>query len=232
MTVLAIFPQVAWFLGGCVVEFGDFYLQAVQLDMKRHWLAKRGTCGPALLQSCGSSRNAPGNPLSTLGHVIGALMATVIIGAGIIGTSTAYYLSQPPSTTDPASIHIVESSPELFASASGYAAGFLARDWFTPSLSSLGALSFDLHKQLAEEDDGAEVWGYSKTTSTSLEESIGVNGEDWLREGASRSTAARRTAEGGENKDRPAWLRGKGNLDVIGSGENTAQMYLPYSCLT
>ena len=29
---------------------------------------------------------------------------------------------------------------------------FLARDWFALSLSSLGALSFDLHKQLADEN--------------------------------------------------------------------------------
>lgn len=112
-------------------------------------------------------------------------MATVIIGAGIIGTSAAYYLTEPPSTTDPTSVHLIESSPELFASASGYAAGFLARDWFSPSLSSLGALSFDLHKKLAEEDDGAENWGYSKSTGTSLEESVGDEGQDWLTEGAS-----------------------------------------------
>lgn len=152
-------------------------------------------------------------------------MATIIVGAGIIGTSTAYYLSDPSSSTDPSSIHLIESSPELFASASGYAAGFLARDWFSSSLSALGALSFDLHKQLAEEDAGSENWGYSKSTGTSYEYSVGVEGEDWLSEGVSRSVAAKNSAtESREDDTRPAWLRGKGELDVISKGDTTAQM--------
>ena len=95
-------------------------------------------------------------------------MATVIVGAGIIGTSTAYYLSN--SSANPQKIHLVEACPELFASASGYAAGFLARDWFSPQLAKLGELSFDLHKQLAEENDGYERWGYTRSTGTSLAE--------------------------------------------------------------
>lgn len=152
-------------------------------------------------------------------------MATVITGAGIIGTSTAYYLSQPPSSTPPSLIHLVESSPELFASASGYAAGFLARDWFPASLASLGALSFDLHKRLAEENNGAEKWAYSKSTGTSLEETVGERGEDWLSEGDSRSQAAKNSdATDIADHDRPVWLRGKGRLDVISREDTTAQV--------
>ena len=149
--------------------------------------------------------------------------STVIIGAGIIGTSTAYYLSNS-SNTDPSSIHLIESSPELFASASGYAAGFLARDWFTPSLASLGALSFDLHRELAKENDGPQRWGYSKSTGTSLEDSVGSEGEDWLLDGASRSVAAKNTEDLKDCDDRPTWLRGKGTLDVISRGDSTAQI--------
>lgn len=59
------------------------------------------------------------NPLET--------QSTVIIGAGIVGCTTAYYLANL-GHTKPDSIHIVESSPELFASASGKAAGFCAPD--------------------------------------------------------------------------------------------------------
>ena len=55
------------------------------------------------------------------------MASTVIIGAGIIGCSTAYYLSQSHDT-EAGSIHLVESSPELFASASGKAGGFIAAD--------------------------------------------------------------------------------------------------------
>ena len=97
---------------------------------------------------------------------------TVILGAGIIGTSTAYYLSQSP-TTPPESIHLIESSPRLFASASGYAAGFLASDWFSTPTASLGALSFRLHKELAEAHNGAEEWGYSRSTGTSMVDTVG-----------------------------------------------------------
>jgi glycine/D-amino acid oxidase-like deaminating enzyme len=53
---------------------------------------------------------------------------TVIIGAGIIGCSTAYYLSQS-SRTQASTIHLVDASPELFTRvASGLAGGFLAAD--------------------------------------------------------------------------------------------------------
>jgi len=53
--------------------------------------------------------------------------STVIIGAGIIGCSTAYYLSENATGSNNA-IHLVENSPELFASASGKSGGFLAAD--------------------------------------------------------------------------------------------------------
>ncbi|KAL8751192.1 MAG: hypothetical protein Q9184_006146 [Pyrenodesmia sp. 2 TL-2023] len=149
-------------------------------------------------------------------------MAVVIIGAGIIGTSTAYYLSQ--SETPPSDIHLVESSPEFFASASGYAAGFLARDWFTAASSSLGHLSFDLHKKLAQQHSGYEKWGYSRSTATSLAETIGDGEEgDWLGEGTSRAKAAKRIAENDDT--RPVWLAPKhGRPDIIDKGDGTAQV--------
>ncbi|KAL8817380.1 MAG: hypothetical protein Q9223_003782, partial [Gallowayella weberi] len=149
-------------------------------------------------------------------------MATVIIGAGIIGTSTAYYLSQ--SDTSPSSIHLVESSPQLFASASGYAAGFLARDWYSPPSASLGRLSFDLHKKLAKAHGGYEKWGYSRSTATSFAETIGGGeDEDWLGEGTSRAKAAKRIAENDDT--RPVWLAPRhGKPDIIDKGEGTAQL--------
>jgi glycine/D-amino acid oxidase-like deaminating enzyme len=51
----------------------------------------------------------------------------VIIGAGIIGCSTAYYLSES-TRTQAQRIHLVEISPELFHCASGLAGGFIAAD--------------------------------------------------------------------------------------------------------
>lgn len=55
------------------------------------------------------------------------MTTTVVIGAGIIGCSTAYFLCESGHT--PAeSIHLIEASPELFKCASGLAAGFVAKD--------------------------------------------------------------------------------------------------------
>lgn len=53
--------------------------------------------------------------------------STVIVGAGIIGCATAYYLSHS-GNTKPDTIHLVEATPELFESASGKSGGFLASD--------------------------------------------------------------------------------------------------------
>ena len=145
-------------------------------------------------------------------------MPTVIIGAGIIGVSTAYYLSLSKTSEE---IHLVEASPQLFASASGYAAGFLARDWFTPSLARLGELSFDLHKQLAQAHQGSKRWGYNSSSSSSLEEQV-AHGNDWLTEGASRSLAAARTAE--RNSSGPSWLNHQNDLDILSDGSTTAQV--------
>lgn len=137
-------------------------------------------------------------------------MSTVILGGGIIGLSTAYYLSLARSSsssssssgtsTESSTIHIVDSSPALLASASGYAGGFLALDWFNPSVASLGALSFRLHRELAEKHNGPRKWGYagSHVYSLNVNEDYDVdgtgrkkkkksNGGDWVLEGTSRA---------------------------------------------
>ncbi|RDX53866.1 nucleotide-binding domain-containing protein [Lentinus brumalis] len=92
---------------------------------------------------------------------------TVILGAGIVGLSTAHALSAlaPPDHR----IHVVEPAPRLFSSASGQAAGFIAKDWFAPALAPLGLLSFDLHRDLAERHGGRARWGYSESVSYSLD---------------------------------------------------------------
>ena len=159
-------------------------------------------------------------------------MPTVIIGAGIIGVSTAYYLSQP-DLSPKESVHLIEASLEPFASASGFAGGFLAADWFATPLSKLGQLSFDLHKQLAVQHNGHERWGYSQSTSTSLTEtSLSSNGgseADWLTEGVSRAIAAESTDP--PRGHVPKWLHSKGRLDVLSDGDSTAQMFVqqPFS---
>lgn len=148
--------------------------------------------------------------------------STVILGAGIIGVSTAYYLSkhQPPS-----SIHLVELSPELFASASGNAGGFLAKDWFSAASASLGALSFEEHRKLAENEDGASNWGYARSTSISLSSAAkdARKVDLWCRDGASRAEAATGAGEVGLA---PPWLRRRDGdeVEVISDEGTVAQV--------
>ncbi|PNY26071.1 Uncharacterized protein TCAP_03994 [Tolypocladium capitatum] len=151
------------------------------------------------------------------------MATTVILGSGIIGLSTAYYLSQHQPGS---SIHLVDASPELFASASGYAGGFLARDWFPPAAADLGALSYDEHRKLAEREGGREKWGYTRSVTVSYEprgpRADGKRGEDWLLEGTSRVGIVK--DRGKKDGEAPGWLRRVDGdaLSVVDDGEGTA----------
>ncbi|GAB7339423.1 hypothetical protein MBLNU457_6056t1 [Dothideomycetes sp. NU457] len=153
--------------------------------------------------------------------------ATVIIGAGIIGVSTAYYLSQLPDI-DPSTIHLVETTSDLFASASGKSGGFCAADWYGPSVSPLGLLSFKLHASLAATHSGRSRWGYSLSTGTSYMDTTpagpGPRGEDWLLNGGSRAEVA--GTHDFSSGNGPAWLtRSEGDqLETIGADASCAQV--------
>ncbi|PNH54336.1 hypothetical protein VD0003_g3190 [Verticillium dahliae] len=150
---------------------------------------------------------------------------TVILGSGIIGVSTAYYLSE---TQPPLSIHLVEPSPEFFSSASGFAGGFLAKDWFASRLASLGELSFNEHKRLAAENDGRQNWGYAKSDTfshASGPQSLrGDADSDWLDTGESRAQVTQ--AAGTIDTTMPAWLRRRegDNVQSISEDGTTAQV--------
>jgi len=83
----------------------------------------------------------------------------VIIGGGIIGCTTAYFLTRHPSF-DPAkhTITLLEAS-KIAGGASGKAGGLLGL-WAYPS--NIVPLSFRLHAELAAEHNGAERWGYRR----------------------------------------------------------------------
>lgn len=152
-------------------------------------------------------------------------MSTVVLGGGIIGSSIAYYLSESKPAEE---IHIIEPSSQLFNCASGYAAGFLAKDWFAPSLAPLGELSFHLHESLAAENGGAEKWGYMKGTALSLAPSmssrLGLHGDDWLSAGGSRAETAGGSKEPGI-VEVPGWLtRQRGMALEKISDDDTAQV--------
>ncbi|KAG9777757.1 hypothetical protein ABEF93_006379 [Exophiala dermatitidis] len=81
----------------------------------------------------------------------------VIVGGGIIGSTTAYFLTRHPKY-NPAihSIHLIEATG-IASGASGKAGGLIAL-WAYPSC--LVPLSFKLHAELAREHNGAQRWGY------------------------------------------------------------------------
>ena len=176
-------------------------------------------------------------------------MSTCVVGGGIIGISTAYYLSlsRPPKKDGNPPIHIIDSASSLLLSASGFAGGFVALDWFSSSSASLGALSFRLHRELAQKHDGEMRWGYagSHVYSLSVDER-GVSkgkkkseGEDWISAGMSRAEVAPGSAGPAEangsgvtrnetlNPDgTPAWItpQRNGTLETIGTPSDCAQV--------
>jgi len=77
----------------------------------------------------------------------------------VIGCTTAYYLTHHPQF-DPSihSVTLIEAA-KLANGASGKAGGLLAA-WAFPN--NLAKLSFDLHDELAQAHNGAELWGYRR----------------------------------------------------------------------
>ncbi|TVY20213.1 putative oxidoreductase [Lachnellula arida] len=81
----------------------------------------------------------------------------VIIGGGIIGCTSAYFLTRHPAFNPSLhSITILEAT-SIASGASGKAGGLLAL-WAYPAC--IVPLSYRLHAELAKEHDGAKRWGY------------------------------------------------------------------------
>ncbi|BAO39013.1 UPF0673 membrane protein YHR009C [Kluyveromyces marxianus DMKU3-1042] len=93
----------------------------------------------------------------------------VIVGAGIIGVCTAYYLTRHPSfNKDTHHITVIESK-RVAGGASGKAGGLLAM-WAFPQ--QIVPLSFQLHQELSDEYDGENKWDYRRLTTVSLEANV------------------------------------------------------------
>ncbi|KAJ4388756.1 hypothetical protein N0V93_006216 [Gnomoniopsis smithogilvyi] len=81
----------------------------------------------------------------------------VIIGGGVIGSTTAYYLTRHPKFNPSLhSITLLEAT-SIAAGASGKSGGLLAL-WAYPEC--LVPLSYRLHRELAEQYGGDQKWGY------------------------------------------------------------------------
>lgn len=131
----------------------------------------------------------------------------VVCGGGVVGVCTAYFLSKRG-----AAVTLVEKS-SIACAASGKAGGFLALDWCDGgSVGSLARASFNLHRSLAQELNGVELYGYRPVTTLSLS----------VTESASSSEKLNRK----HSLDVPSWVDGpaKGPR-TIGTVETTAQVH-------
>lgn len=92
----------------------------------------------------------------------------IIIGGGIIGCSTAYYLTRHPAF-QPSRIDItlIEASVHGAAQGASGKAGGLVAKWAYPK--ELVGVSFSEHVKLAEEHNGAERWGWRYVSTGSWE---------------------------------------------------------------
>ena len=186
-----------------------------------------------------------------------AVTNTVIVGSGIIGISTAYYLSlltskeeniagtsdgDAQNTKQEHYIHLVDPAPVLFKHvASGKAGGFLARNWFSSSAAELGAFSFDLHNKLAKQFDGRKQWGWGQSAVISLDvtkspkkgskKGLG-EGWAWIQSEDSRVTTVMSTKdEDEEPEEYPPWLNDFTGAQPLADRNSTAQLWaLPRAC--
>jgi glycine/D-amino acid oxidase-like deaminating enzyme len=89
----------------------------------------------------------------------------VIAGAGVIGTSTAYYLAQNHGISST----LIDPTGQIAPAASGKAGGFLALDWNDHSpVGELARRSFHLHQELAD-TLGADTIQYRRLTCAAIQ---------------------------------------------------------------
>lgn len=113
----------------------------------------------------GTSTEAP-STLSDAGtEELGSLCSPNCPGGGIIGCTTAYFLTRHPKFNPALHTVTLLEATAIASGASGKAGGLLAL-WAYPSC--LVPLSYRLHRELATEHNGAERWGYRRLGCGSL----------------------------------------------------------------
>jgi glycine/D-amino acid oxidase-like deaminating enzyme len=160
-------------------------------------------------------------------------------GGGIIGSTTAYYLSQHPSfDKERDSITLLEAT-KIAGGASGKAGGLLGL-WAYPSC--IVPLSYRLHKELADQHGGADRWGYRAVHCGQID-MYGVLKKDDKNGVSGRSE----NSESLQKRDKKAigllraagvppdldWIAAKGiqSYEAMGTPSTTAQVH-PYQFTT
>ncbi|KAJ7757107.1 FAD dependent oxidoreductase [Mycena metata] len=150
----------------------------------------------------------------------------VIIGAGIIGCTTAYYLTHHPAFLQSKStLTLIEASPHGAAQGASGKAGGLVAKWAYPK--ELVNVSFNEHVKLANEHNGKERWGWRFVSTGSWEGrgdsdlSSGRSGAGLTREKSLEKTLG---LEGGRKAKSNRKLKGLPD-DLLWVKENLTQSY-------
>jgi glycine/D-amino acid oxidase-like deaminating enzyme len=130
---------------------------------------------------------------------------TVIVGGGVMGCCTAYFLTRHPQHS-PAHhrITLLEACAAVAPGASGKAGGLLAM-WAHPH--PLVPLSYRLHAELAAEHGGAERWGYREVQCGAIVARVGLEAADErkaLRAAVDRASAGKSPSPHSEQGQPPA----------------------------
>jgi hypothetical protein len=158
----------------------------------------------------------------------------VIIGGGIIGVCTAYYLLKHARSPEGPEVKVTLVETHVVAGcASGKAGGFIALDWHSPATASLGRLSWNLFADLAREYDGAQKWGFrpmgavgytmlsaKATKNRSSESELELVTSPKVEESEMRPRPSPR-----EGKVDDSWLNQDVEWSILGSEGTTAQVY-------
>lgn len=167
----------------------------------------------------------------------------MIVGGGIIGVCTAYYLAKAVkgcqyNNNPPIAITILEAN-EIASGASGKAAGLLAKDWHSQSTSSLGHLSFTLHADLARELNGEVVYGYRHVrcfggaVDIPKQEQEGPENDqtekhpEHIVDVPPAQPTRTHPSPLPSSPDAPTWLRSPEKFSLVADEETTAQVH-PY----
>ncbi|KAK1718807.1 FAD dependent oxidoreductase [Colletotrichum acutatum] len=121
----------------------------------------------------------------------------VIVGGGIIGSTTAYFLTRHPKYNPALHRITILEATAIASGASGKAGGLLAL-WAYPSC--LVPLSYRLHKELATEHGGEKRWGYRRVNCGSFEARVTKQTLEKIKQAAVKPEAVAPGANEGEQE--------------------------------
>lgn len=166
--------------------------------------------------------------LSTMGTVHGN--STVILGGGIIGLSTAYYLALARaaspfySQSKAKHIFVVEPSATICAGASSQNSGLLGDFGFRDKMTPLGLLSWDLHIKLAAELNGPEAYDFS---------SLNIHAIYTGKFNAPHPSLTYQMKEREELSNLPTWLKisDSWKSGLISNASHSARLYVEFTII-